>query len=160
MKWPKQWSFTSNVFMILFAKNYQNLPMFHAVIQKILMALFCERWSIWLWSVVRFTVVYTDYHQYLLARQCFDYTQSGHPSFGTSCGKERSALVLYARSASALRSSSAPAASVFVNELLARVAQTLLTSCANQLHLTSLDQGWSALLPFNQWRMVQNTFRT
>jgi len=34
VKWAKLQSFTSNVFMILHAKNYWYRPMFHGVIQK------------------------------------------------------------------------------------------------------------------------------
>ena len=35
-------SFTSSFFMMSFAKNYQNWPMFHTVLQKIKVALFIE----------------------------------------------------------------------------------------------------------------------
>ena len=89
--------------------------------------------------IVRLTVVYSDY-QYLVARQCFDYSNSVSNEeelpvpLSRSCAVDQSALVLYSKSANV------PAN--VVDELL-RVAH-LPASCANSLHLPRRDEGQSA----------------
>ena len=85
--------------------------------------------------VVRLAVVYSDY-QYLVARQCLDYSNSVNnvEQIGVSraCAVDQSALVLYSKS---------PDVPTTVIDELLRVAH-LPANCADLLHLPRRDEGW------------------
>ena len=85
--------------------------------------------------VVRLTVVYSDY-QYLVARQCFDYSNSlnnvEEVGVSRSCAVDQSALVLYSKS---------PDVPTTVIDKLLTVAH-LPANCADQLHLPRRAEGW------------------
>jgi len=57
MRWAKLQLFTSSLFMMLPAKNYQNRPMFHGPIQKIKVARFLLRHVVYCSGLCVWTVV-------------------------------------------------------------------------------------------------------
>ena len=82
--------------------------------------------------------MYTDY-QYLVARQCFDYSNSlsnldeRSVAQSQSCTVDKSSLVVYSKSPDV--------STTVINDLL-RVAR-LPSSCASVLHLPRRDEGLS-----------------
>jgi len=87
-------------------------------------------------NAVRLSVVYSDY-RYMVARQCFDYSNSLgsadeiSSSASRSCPVERSSLVVYSKLPDVLTS---------VVEDLLTVAR-LPPSCADRLHRPRRDEG-------------------
>jgi len=91
--------------------------------------------------VVRLSVIYSDY-QYLVARQCFDYSNSVSNSeelsspVSRSCAVDKSALVVYSK----------------LPDVTKNVAHDLLSvanlpeSCEDVLHFPRRDEGRSAAL--------------
>ena len=80
---------------------------------------------------VRLTVIYSDY-QYLVARQCFDYSNSLSTPPSRSCPVDRSALVIYSKVPDVPETT-------IIDDLL--LVARLPESCANHLHLPTRDEG-------------------